>query len=337
MIRTMAVAVLVVLAATDVIRGQLVELFEPREHHCTDGRFQGRVFPYRLFVPRAMKTGQRYPLLIWMHGRGDGGTDNARHLKWLELMLDDPTHPDEYRFFILAVQCPMNLAWFDQAGDASSGAKRHEDMLTVTANILQKTMSDCTIDPDRVYLLGISSGAAASWELAMREPELFAAVVPLASGGSDESRATKLVKIPIWAFVNQGERIGVAKMVAVVQAAGGNAYLTVANAPGHDAWSAPLQGGILDWILVQRRSPFCWTPPGHDLWQWWHVLTLPTAILVFLRLAWCIEQRRRRFLAFKSNPRETVGRPRSPTLPCEEVAMHVEKVENCGDSANPAA
>ena len=53
------------------------------------------------------------------------------------------------------------------------------------------------------------------------------------------------MKIPIWAFINQGERAGVESMVAAVQAAGGNAYLTVADAPGHNAWSAPLQGGIL--------------------------------------------------------------------------------------------
>jgi hypothetical protein len=141
--------------------------------------------------------------------------------------------------------------------------------------------------------LGISSGAAASWELAMREPELFAAVVPLASSGSDELRAAKLATIPIWAFVNKGERAGVERMITALQAAGGNAYLTIADAPGHDAWSAPLQGDILEWILAQRRGAFCWTPPGHDTWQWWHVLTISAAIVVLARLAWSVEQRRR--------------------------------------------
>ena len=78
-----------------------------------------------------------------------------------------------------------------------------------------------------------------------------------------------------------------------MQAAGGNAFLTVADAPGHDAWSTPLRGGILEWILAQRRGALCWIPPGHDVWQWWHVLTIPAAFLALLRAAWCVEQRRR--------------------------------------------
>ncbi len=155
-------------------------------------------------------------------------------------------------------------------------------------------MRDRPVDPDRVYLVGISAGAAAALEMAMRSPGLYAALVPLACLGSDESRAAMLVKIPIWAFVNKGERNGVEKMVAAVQAAGGNACLTIADARGHNAWSAPLKGGIVEWILAQRRGAVCWTPPGHDPWQWWHILTLPTAFLLFLRLAWCVEQRRRK-------------------------------------------
>ena len=50
----------------------------------------------------------------------------------------------------------------------------------------------------------------------------------------------------------------------------------------------------MDWMLAQRRGAFCWTPPGCRPWQWWHILTLPCALLVFVRLAWSIEQWRRR-------------------------------------------
>ena len=84
--------------------------------------------------------------------------------------------------------------------------------------------------------------------------------------------------IPIWAFINAGERGPVEKMVTAVRATGGNAYLTVADKPGHDAWSAALDGGILQWILAQRRSGPCWVPPGSEPWQWWHILILPRLV-----------------------------------------------------------
>ena len=109
------------------------------------------------------------------------------------------------------------------------------------------------MDPDRVYLGGLSSGGNGCWEMASRYPELFATVVPISSAGGDES-PSRLTKIPIWAFVNTGERTGVERMVTAIQAAGGNACLTVFDQGGHDAWSIPLRGGILAWMMAQRRG-----------------------------------------------------------------------------------
>jgi len=260
-----------------------------------------------------------------MHGHGDEpGTDNARHLKWIDLMLNDPLDVERYRFFVLVVQCPQGHSWSEQTGSVGEDEKRPDDMLTVTADIVRKTMSECPVDQDRVYGVGISTGAAATWELAMRHPEMFAALVPLANAsGSDESRAAKLVKIPIWAFINNGERAGVERMIAAVQAAGGNAYLTVADAWGHDAWSTPLKGEIIEWILAQRRGGPCWWPPGHDAWQWWHILTIPAAVVAFVRLAWSVEQwRRRRVIDSETAGQVVRATSRSAS---QEAAQSVER------------
>ncbi len=297
-LRTIACMMLLMSATVAELRAQnaqTVNLFESREYRCTEGQFQGTVFRYRLFVPRLMKPGEHYPLIVWMHGHGnEPGTNNVGQLAWVDFMLNDPYDVEKYRFFVVVVQCPQKHTWSEQTGSVGTDDKRPDDMLTVTADIVRKTMKECPVDPNRVYAMGVSSGAAASLELAMRDPRLYAAVVPLACLGSDESRAAKLVTVPIWAFVNNGERAGVERMVAAVQTAGGNAHLTVADAWGHDAWSSPLKGGILDWILAQRRGGPCWIPPGHDAWQWWHVLTIPATIVVFVRLAWSLEQWRRR-------------------------------------------
>ncbi len=295
-------AVLVLTAAAVEVRAQIIDLFDAREHRCSEGRFAGKVFQYRLFVPRTAKPGEHFPLILWFHGAGERGNNNVRHMKWIDLMLDDPMDAEKYRFFVLAVQCPTELQWFDHGGDSTEG--RSEDMLTVTYDILQETMLDNPVDRDRVYLIGISSGAGAAFEMAMRHPALFAALLPLSCLGSDELRAAKLIKIPIWAFINKGERAGVERMVAAVQSAGGNVHLNIADVPGHNAWSAPLQGGILEWILAQRKGRFCWTPPGHDAWQWWHILIIPAAFVVFVRFAWSLERRRRWW-------RLRVGRSRS--------------------------
>ena len=95
-------------------------------------------------------------------------------------------------------------------------------MLTVVAEILRKTIGDYSVDQDRVYLAGVSSGGNGCWEIAMRHPDLFAAVVPMGSGGGDLSRAANLVNIPIWAFHSLEDKstppVGTQQMAAAVMA-----------------------------------------------------------------------------------------------------------------------
>jgi poly(3-hydroxybutyrate) depolymerase len=287
-------------------------LFEPHEHRYTGGNYRNVPFQYRLFKPSPLKPAQRYPLLLWLHGHGEAGSDSRVSLRWLELAIDDTIHPDKYPFFILVVQCPSaNPDWFHKAGGTTWG----NDMTTVAAEVLRKTMREYPVDDNRVYLGGVSSGGSGCWEMAMRYPELFAAVVPMSSGGGDVARVTNLKNTPIWAFHNLDDDApppdGDKAIVAAVNSAGGNAYLTFPPAPGwkHDSWTAAFQKHeIMAWMLAQRRSGPCWVPPGCRPWKWRSILAMPAAILTIAWLAWQRGNRKRRkrlALAVSSQPQSS--------------------------------
>ena len=70
---------------------------------------------------------------------------------------------------------------------------------------LQKEFS---IDPQRIYVTGLSMGGFGTWDLVARRPDLFAAAVPVCGGG-DEATATKIAKLPVWVF--HGAKDGVVK------------------------------------------------------------------------------------------------------------------------------
>jgi predicted peptidase len=276
----------------------LQDVFEACEHRYYGGQYKSKLFRYRLFVPSNIQSGERYPLLVWLHGLGENGEDNTRSLGWLKLILDDLDHLYKYRYFILVVQCPpTNRTWFRSPRGVSEG--NEDDMVAVTFDILQKTLAERPIDEDRVYLAGLSAGGAGCWEMAMRYPDVFAAVVPLASAGGDTSRASRLVNIPIWAFNNRDDPVSplarVKKTVVAVQAAGGNVYLTVFPKGGHDAWTEALRDHhAMDWMLAQRRRAWtCWTPPGTYPWKWRHVLAIPGLFLTTIWLGWRFERKRR--------------------------------------------
>lgn len=279
----------------------LVDLFEAKEHRYTAGQFHDEPFRYRLFVPRKMKPTERYPLIVWLHGAGPSGKDNWSQLDLLDMVFDQPDRAEQYRFFLLAFQCPSaDLGWYRQFEAANSNVHDANDMLTVNIDLLRKIMKEYPIDPDRVYLAGACTGGAASWEMAMRYPKLFAAVVPLgATGRIDPSRASRLTDVPIWTFHSLHDDLSpsgpVEDMVTAIKQSGGNIHLTLVPTGNHTCWIEAIQShDAFAWMQAQRRGDPCWTPPGCQPWTWWRILVLPIALLAFIRLTWTVEHRWRR-------------------------------------------
>jgi predicted peptidase len=121
------------------------------------------------------------------------------------------------------------------------------------------------VDLNRVYVSGISMGGCATWEIMARNPELFAAGIPLCGSGI-LSTADKLVNIDIWAFHGTGDKTvwteGTTKMVDAIKAAGGTKihYTPIASNYGHSIWNPSYtsknEAGQTpaQWLLQQTKA-----------------------------------------------------------------------------------
>jgi predicted peptidase len=114
------------------------------------------------------------------------------------------------------------------------------------------------IDPDRIYLTGVSAGGDLTWDLALVHPERFAAIVPM-SGESDARDAARLRNVPVWVF--QGGKdpyvppAMASEMVDAVRRAGGHAHLTFYPDAGHDCWDEAYSTDALwTWLFAQKRG-----------------------------------------------------------------------------------
>lgn len=167
------------------VLGRFADCFQTREYRYSGGEGPEEiVVPYRLFVPRNVRHARRRPLLVWLHGKAEGGLDNRLNLTHLPTLLKDSGPIEQCPFFILVPQCPSpEIVWTTNLGSRKLPGLEPQDMLTATDQILQETMRQQSVDPDRVYLAGVCSGGSACWEMAMRHPELFAALVPTTPGG----------------------------------------------------------------------------------------------------------------------------------------------------------
>lgn len=199
---------------------------------------------YIIDHPQDFKQGEKYPLLILLHGAGGRGDD-------IEVLKNNPFYRfarlQELPFVTVAPLCEENT-WFDM-------------WERLTAFIKQMAGSEF-IDKMRVYLMGASMGGYATWQMAMSIPECFAAIVPICGGGMYWN-ASRLKNVPVWAFHGAKDTTVLLeeseKMVNAVNRKGGDARLTVYPENGHDAWSDTYSDTkVFRWLLEQKNKCLEW-------------------------------------------------------------------------------
>lgn len=226
----------------------------------------GKERAFRLLAPASAPGTQPElaPVVLFLHGAGERGTDNLAQLKHFPEKMAQPEWREKYRCFLIAPQCEPEKQWVDAPwGDKESKpmAAEPSEMLQVAVAALEKVRLEhgASIDPARIYLTGLSMGGFGSWELAMRHPEWFAAVAPICGGG-DEAQADRLKWVPVWAFHGTADTVvwpvRSERMVAAVRRARGQAKLSLLDGVGHDAWTPAYDpaSGLLDWLFAQKRA-----------------------------------------------------------------------------------
>jgi predicted peptidase len=193
------------------------------------------------------KSGQCWPLLLFLHGAGERGTNVQ------DVAINGPLklikQGRELPFIIVAPQCPNGQDWAD------------EPLL----KLLEHVNKEYAVDTNRVYLTGLSMGGYATWRLGMLHPEKFAAIAPVCGGGSlldvilpGRGRAA-LKHLPIWAFhgdkdtavpPEESERmVNLLKKLGVKEV-----KLTIYPDAGHDSWTETYNNPELyEWLLKHSR------------------------------------------------------------------------------------
>ena len=199
-------------------------------------------FRYLSYVPAGYRKDRSriWPLLLFLHGAGERGSD-------LELVkIHGPPKLIEtgrkFPFVVISPQCPQDTRWEPPALEA----------------FIDSIQRRYRIDSARIYVTGLSMGGFATWELAERHPERYAAVIPVCGGG-DTSRADRLRDLPVWAFHGAKDDVvplsASRNMIDAIRAAGGNPRFTVYPHAGHDSWTETYANDeIYAWLLQQRRT-----------------------------------------------------------------------------------
>ena len=205
---------------------------------------------YLLYLPTGYdaKADKRWPLILFLHGAGERGTNIwkvATHGP-----LKHVTADSAFPFIVLSPQCPEQQVW-------------SKDVLLA---LLDEAMAKYAVDTRRVYLTGLSMGGYGTWDLGVTYPEKFAAIVPICGGGQmigvilgSRDKGPALKSLGVWAFhggkdpvvpLEESQRMVDALKKAGVQ----DVKFTVYPEAQHNSWTEAYQDPALyEWLLKHER------------------------------------------------------------------------------------
>jgi len=204
---------------------------------------------FLLYLPDEYGTDsqQKWPLILFLHGMGERG-NNLDYLKVGGLPKKLESDKD-LPFVVVSPQI--------ESQDGYWSASETTDSLFTLLEEIQATYS---IDRERIYLTGVSLGGGGTWEIGLRYPDRFAALVPVMGyygypfGTPDN--ICDLKNVPIWAFHGaKDERVPLnaeESLVKALKACNGDVQFTIYPDAGHDiANETYANPDLYKWMLSQ--------------------------------------------------------------------------------------
>jgi predicted peptidase len=219
----------------------------------------GSVVKYRWSAPTNPEPGKTYPLVLFLHGSGERGSDNTAQLRHGVMPILKAAEKLGQPCFLIAPQCPEERLWspIDPEGKKLTAADRPNEILDPIVALINDTLARCPVDPSSLYVTGISMGGFGVWDLLGRMPGKIAAAVPICGGG-DPSLAARFKDVPIHAFHGElDSAVPVAatrEMIAALEKAGGKPKVTIYPGVDHVCWIETYDDPELyRWIFAQRK------------------------------------------------------------------------------------
>jgi antitoxin component YwqK of YwqJK toxin-antitoxin module len=184
-------------------------------------------------------TIKKWPLIIYLHGGSGRGSDTIR--LYCCGIPDQIWRGRKFPFIIVAPQCPTHLRWSTD---------------NWFENFFKEVTTKYRVDTNKVYLTGVSLGGSGTWYLAIKYPEIFAAIAPI-SGFTRNieyimNNTDKLIKTPIWAFHGRSDKVVQFEDTEWIinRLEGKNKDLKFTAKPGVGHW--------MDWLVYPDQELYDW-------------------------------------------------------------------------------
>ena len=165
----------------------------------------GDAFTYASYVPANASETNKRPLVIWLHGAGEGGTDTRINLlgNKVSALTAQEFQSKMGGAYILAPQIPDFWMTYNQEGAWSDNPGTNSVHLYGLKELIDSYVaSNPGIDTNRIIIGGCSNGGYMTMNMIMNFPEYFAAAFPICEAyldyGISYDQLIRIKDLPIW-------------------------------------------------------------------------------------------------------------------------------------------
>lgn len=224
--------------------------------------YQSDTLRYRILFPDNYDSKKSYPLVFFLHGSGERGSDNEKQLKHGAGLFTNPENRAKYPSIVLFPQCGEKDYWAPivtrEKGFGYPLKSKATEPMQLLIRLIAEIRKNEAVDKKRIYVVGLSMGGMGTFDLICRKPGLFAAAIPIC-GGVNIDRLNKVKNVPVRIFHGANDPI-------VSPAHSKDAYnqlkkagskkveLIIYPGVGHNSWTnAFAADDFMSWMYNQHK------------------------------------------------------------------------------------
>jgi len=230
----------------------------------------GDTLRYRILYPLNYNQKKSYPLVLFLHGKGERGRDNEKQLIHGGSLFTDSVNRKNFPAIVIFPQCTPEDYWAqmkmlqDRTDSTPEKVEYLKDVppgksLNLVMMLLDSMATGNHVNQKRIYVMGLSMGGRGTFEILWRKPNFFAAAIAVAGGGNVETVSLYAKNFPIWVFHGSADKVvnvnDSRRMVTALKSAGAKVKYTEYPGIDHNSWdNAFAEKDLLPWLYSQKKK-----------------------------------------------------------------------------------
>jgi len=236
-------------------------LFEKQQYNES-----GKMLPYRILYPEHYDKSKKYPLVLFLHGAGERGSDNEIQLTHGGKLFLADSNRKNFPCIVLFPQCPTDSSWGSVKVDRTKTPLSFSFDYTMPQTWAMKAVIDLTqhiastesVDKSRIYISGLSMGGFGTFEAVYQYPKLFAVAMPICGGGDTVHYNKRVKKIPFWIFHGDADAVvnveNSRAMVRTLESLHARVKYSEYHGVNHNSWdNAFAEPTYLSWMFSHKK------------------------------------------------------------------------------------